>query len=66
MSEEGAKKQKPTLAMKVAALEIDKINLQKELNEAKRQNVMWEIRFLEAHAAAAEARAALLKATNNA
>lgn len=65
MSEVAPKKAKVTPALKVAALEIDILNLRKELAEARMQNVMWEIKFLEAHAAAAENRIAYLKATHN-
>lgn len=35
------------------------------LAQARHENVLWEIKFLEAHATAASARAAFLKATNN-
>ena len=38
--------------------------LQDQLNDLRRQNVQLEIKFLEAHIAAAEARIAYLKVTN--
>lgn len=60
------KKTKAQLEAEVAHFIEHTKKLDAALTQARHENVQWEIKFLEAHAAAAQARAALLKVTHNA